>query len=309
VKRAAVLAAATLVAAAAAPAPASQAALPGRDGRIAYTSDWTPDDCGHSCYEEYVGLNSIRPDGTGRRPIGRCGLRYATCEEGDPAWSPDGSRIAFVHDEEIWVMHADGSHAHRLLALHSGSPAWSPDGRHIAFTRAQGYIAVMRADGSHRHRITPIGGNFGPSWSVRGLIAYTHQPRDYKDQRSIVIRRPDGRLVRRLERRYNVADPDFSPHGTRMAFERYVSDNQISIWTSRPDGSHLRRVADDGLAPAWSPSGKFIAYSSPVQPSRYWREIYVTRRDGSGTHRLGPTPRGKHDPPGDYVGPAWQPLP
>ena len=308
-QRAAIVAATVFAAAAPAPAPA-QAAFPGRDGRIAYTSDWFPDDCGHACEEEVVGLNTIWPDGTGRRPIGRCGRRSVDCSEAEPAWSPDGRRLAFSHDSSIWVMRADGSHAHRVIRR-AATPSWSPDGRHIVFAKARGehsWISIMRADGTHRHRISPTGFNLDPSWSVRGLIAYTHHPQDYKDQLSIVMRRPDGRLVSRFERRYNVANPDFSPDGARIAFERYVQDDRISIWTSRPDGSHMRRVAADGLAPAWSPSGRSIAYSSPVLPSRR-REIYVTRRDGSGAHRVGPSPRRKSDRRGDYGEPSWQPLP
>jgi Tol biopolymer transport system component len=302
VKRAAIVAATLAAAASAAPA---QAAFPGRDGLIAYTSIWYPDDCGHSCYEdEVVGLNTIRPDGTGRRRLGRCGLRAATCEDGNAAWSPNGRRIAYRHDASIWVMRADRSHAHRVLR-NAISPSWSPNGRRIVFTRwigEQSWISTMRPDGSHRRRVTPVGLNLDPSWSVRGVIAYTHYPRESTGRRSIVLRRPDGTLVSRFKRRYNVSNPDFSPGGKRIAFERRFRDDRISIWTSRPDGSRARLVAGDGLAPAWSPSGRFIAYSTPVQFRQ--RDIYVTTRDGSRATRVG-----EHSRPGDYGDPNWQPLP
>ncbi len=56
------------------------------------------------------------------------------------AWSPDGSRIAFVSDRqehsEIYVMNADGSGSATNLTNSPGSdrfPHWSPDGTHIAF--------------------------------------------------------------------------------------------------------------------------------------------------------------------------------
>jgi len=58
-----------------------------------------------------------------------------------PAWSPDGSRIAYVSDKsgdgDIYVMDADGSRPMLLTPDDRGaedrSPTWSPDGRWIAF--------------------------------------------------------------------------------------------------------------------------------------------------------------------------------
>ena len=88
----------------------------------------------------------------------------------EPAWSPDGSRIAFVSyrtDEsgnfqtDVFVMSADGSGPTNLTnnATHDGSPAWSPDGGRIAFVREgdiafKGSLHVMNADGSDVIRLT-----------------------------------------------------------------------------------------------------------------------------------------------------------
>lgn len=70
-----------------------------------------------------------------------------------PAWSPDGSLIAFSRGFEgrrtIWTMKPDGSDAHRITEPGSDdvAPAWSPDGRYIVFARRQ-RLMIMRADGS-----------------------------------------------------------------------------------------------------------------------------------------------------------------
>jgi Tol biopolymer transport system component len=106
----------------------------------------------------------------------------------NPVWSPDGRRIAYESNWQIWVMNADGSGQRRLT--HNGgrnfNPAWSPDGRRIAFERRLGRyqevdwcsgcggalffeVHVMNADGSGQRQLTPEGArNRAPSWSPDG---------------------------------------------------------------------------------------------------------------------------------------------
>jgi TolB protein len=84
-----------------------------------------------------------------------------------PAWSPDGSRIAFargttedgVPKVEVYVMDADGSNVMNLTRhpAQDSSPTWSPDGRRIAFSTNRGgnhEIYVMEADGSRVANLT-----------------------------------------------------------------------------------------------------------------------------------------------------------
>lgn len=91
----------------------------------------------------------------------------------DPAWSPDGTRIAYSLGKNerfsIWVADADGSNATRITndtgAVADLAPAWSPDGRHIAFHRNRSIctvfcqmhtdVFVMAANGSGIRNLTP----------------------------------------------------------------------------------------------------------------------------------------------------------
>ena len=53
----------------------------------------------------------------------------------EPAWSPDGRRIAFVRNREIYVMNADGSNVVRTFSAgFAQSPSWSPDGTKIVYS-------------------------------------------------------------------------------------------------------------------------------------------------------------------------------
>lgn len=92
-----------------------------------------------------------------------------------PAWSPDGSRLAFSRGGAVHIANPDGSHDTTLTTSNfssAGSPAWSPNGKQIAFSaRVTGSmvtkIYVINNDGSHERQLTNdvAWGCEQPSWS------------------------------------------------------------------------------------------------------------------------------------------------
>jgi TolB protein len=116
----------------------------------------------------------VRPNGSGLRRL----IGGAT----DPAWSPDGKRIAFVRDRQIYVATAAGTNARRLTntPTEKSSPSWSSDGKRIAFSNTHRYrdpardddrLAIIAADGSGQREITDTNPNFwadAPAWQPAG---------------------------------------------------------------------------------------------------------------------------------------------
>ncbi|MEP6986996.1 MAG: hypothetical protein ABI970_15430 [Chloroflexota bacterium] len=128
----------------------------------------------------HVGVDGINPeifimnsDGTSLTR-----LTNTLASEAHPAWSPDGTRIAFSSDQdgnnELYVMNADGSNIVRLTNNRSydSFPAWSPDGSQLVFVSdgyENGHVAIylMNADGSNVQLLTdPTFNSWTPCWLV-----------------------------------------------------------------------------------------------------------------------------------------------
>jgi TolB protein len=229
----------------------AQATFTGRNGRIAYS-------VGPIFPQEPPAPSqvfTINPDGSGRRQLTHVAADQTA---GSPAWSPDGSRIAYVSnvrgDLELWVMAADGSGQHPVTSdprFAHFEPSWSPDGRRIVFSRCNvefGFaaycdIARIDADGSHR----------------RTLVA--------------------GHWIHERAR--------YSPDGRKLAFSSNKGGFEGAVWTANADGGQLRRLtapALEGFWPDWSPDGRRIVFSDHC--CLPFSNVWVMRADGSGQHRL-----------------------
>jgi len=188
----------------------------------------------------------------------------------EPAWSPDGSQIAFSSrrsgTSHVYVMNADGTGTRRLTTgkKNDSHPTWSPDGTRLAFER-DGDIQVMSADGSGVRRISDvIAEEREPAWSPDGAwLAYVRRTPGTA-ARELWLMRPDGSEQRALTSQdATVATPAWSPDSTRIVFASNKDDDVYALFTIGLDGKRLRRVvptASDDFEPSWSPDGEKIAY-------------------------------------------------
>ena len=130
-----------------------------------------------------------------------------------PAWSPDGSLIAFERSRlgkrpQLYVIAPDGTGLRRLTTTPRSNPSWSPDGRHLVYDDGR-RIVVVDSNGKNRRYLT------APTWWCY--------------------------------------DPAWSPDGQTIAFVRYPSrtSDQGDLWIMSTDGTSPRLLAEDAEDPAW----------------------------------------------------------
>jgi len=238
----------------------------------------------------------------GHRPVSR---------DGSPAWSPDGTHIAFDAEtngrRDLYVMNSDGTDV-RPLTAHDGidksAPAYAfPDGREIAYEGDVGgnvEIFVMAADGSRTVRLTNNPAqDQSPAWSPDGRRIAFASDRDSHPLFDLYLMNADGTGVERLTTAGNNGAPRFSPDGSRLAFHSGRDVYVMDLGTRQLQRLTTETVGGDGLRPTWSPGGRQIAFMS-ARSGRM--QIFVMNPDGSDPQPAVTVPTGS------AIDPEWSPV-
>jgi Tol biopolymer transport system component len=286
----------------AAQARPAEAAFPGENGKIVFTSDRTTGQ-GVNNPEGDREIFSMNPDGTGLKQ-----LTHNPWHDIAPALSPSGIQIAFTSykdgDGEIYTMDINGSVQTRLTdnAVYDGEPSFSPllpngSGIDIAFTSGRDSndldfeIYKMNADGTEQDRLTEgPGTDEAPSWSPDGKkIAFTSDretaDNPYGDD-EIYTMDPDGSNptnVSNTDKWSRDEAPSWSPDGKEIAFQSNRNANDWEIYKMKADGTQQINLTNNASSPdfhpSWSPSGTQIAFETLRDGDR---EIYTMRANGLG---------------------------
>jgi Tol biopolymer transport system component len=216
-------------------------------------------------------LFKVRADGSHLTLIDKgLGCRPSYCPgDYEPAWSPNGKRIAFSRDTGggvmvgLFVMRIDGTHTRQVTEkvtptkYEDHTPQWSPDGNRLAFQRfnkTTGLFAVftVRLDGTRARRLTPwnLGAGGNPDWSPDGRwILFQSHFEDGKP-RNVCVVHPNGTHLHCLTHATATTSffrAGFSPDGTMITTAMAPgvgAAGNADVFVMNSDGSDLHDVTN-----------------------------------------------------------------
>jgi len=215
--------------------------------------------------------------------------------------SPDGSKLAFVKNDSIYISDENGKKPVRLtnskFPLYDSSPRWSPDGSKIVFARSDGNLYIIDVSSKTLSQLTNASKGVyhsKPEWSPDGKKIVFHSS-DLSGFSHIYTIHADGTGLKQLTglsgNNGSEFDAHFSPDGSKIVYNA-SKQGDIDIYVMNQDGSHpiclTADTKDVVSSPVWSADGKKILYTVNEQQESSESRFSVMNRDGSGkkTFRL-----------------------
>lgn len=287
---------------------------------ISVPTDTLPKECNKIAFSEYDGVNydiyTVCSDGSQLVK-----LTNDPADDVNPAWSPDGTQIAFSSARsdhfQIYLMSADGKDVSLLTDDYENQfPVWLRDGKHIAFRTDDGkglfWWRVLNLENSELTTLTEPSYDFfyqTPAWSPDGQrIAYmslVEQQERNDGSTQIHVKNADGTndvaLTNDVWANFN---PKWSPDGSKIAFlsERGGTYDMFALYIMNSDGTDVEQLTETGYPAdavySWSPDGKQIVISG----NNLFNGINIIDVDSKTMH-----PLMAWTTPVNIYWPSWQP--
>jgi CxxC motif-containing protein (DUF1111 family) len=219
-----------------------------------------------------------------------------------PAYSPDGSKIAFSANGGIWVVNNDGTNPN-LISFEGTDfhPSWSPDGTKIAFSSARTGVAQIFTMTPIGTEVTNISNNASfndrmPTFSPDGTkIAFQRTPTALGSLGKIWTMNANGSMQTQITTGLgNDERPTYSPDGMTIAFSTN-RDGNYEIYKTLAIGGLATRLTNNAASdrnPSWAPDNSAIAFGSDRNAGL---KIWAIEPDGSNPSQV----NGNNDGGGD----------
>jgi gamma-glutamyltranspeptidase len=229
----------------------------------------------------------------------------------EPAWSPDGKRIAVSYLDRIWTLTADGKQPRAITQDVKGSrpqdletsglqhpierePSWSPDGTRIAFAAERGdgfdiFVVTLKngvAASAPVAVTTMEGDERWPSWTADGRLVFAHRPgvADPGSPWDLFLSSPDAGAetwqapVALTETKDSETYPRVSPDGTKVAFiSERDSEDDVDLWWMSVPSAAIAKPVPLGARPPKPVSSSVPAVGDNGRPPR---AVRITRVRG-----------------------------
>ena len=286
----------------------AHATFPGKNGQIAFVAG--PD------------IYTMKPDGTDVKQLTNLGPDGSAFWE---SWAPDAKQIVFNEYHapdflgQLWLMNADGSNQHMLLAdtdFSDERPSFTPDGNSVIFSRCKPpdlepcALFQIEINGGGITEITDFETgiqDYSPHYSAENRLSFTGVSRNGIICAIELMDADQSHLRRLTPAALSARQPDWSPDERRIAFSSHCrgrdgNPQNEEIWVVNAKGDALRRITKNGdqyfsgshdFHPSWSPQGDAIVFERDA-PDFSNSGIFIVKTDGSGCKKilsLGISPR------------------